>query len=399
MFDTTDLLVFRAQVRDFVRAHLPADIRHAVLSGQSPSRERTVAWNQILAAHQCLVPHWPRDWGGQGWSVQEQIAFDEEMCTNGAPELNQVSFDMIGPVLIRYGNAAQRERFLPAIASGTQWWCQGYSEPNAGSDLASLSTRAERRGDSYVINGSKIWTTYAQYADWMFCLVRTDPKAKPQQGISFVLIDMKSPGITVRPIVGIHGWVVFNEVFFDNVEVPVDNLVGDENRGWTIAKSLLEFERLKLARIGENKRRMARVRELALAPGADGCRVADKPWFRQRFAELESRLIALEANAAGFIARAQSGQPIGADVSMLKMSGSRLIQMWEELTVDALGTEALLLDVSALVSGAPLADTASASARIAATALPRRFLSRGYTIAGGSSEIQHNILAKQVLGL
>ena len=228
----------------------------------------------------------------------------------------------------------------------------------------------------------------------MFCLVRTDAAAKPQAGISFLLIDMRTPGITVRPIVGIHGWVVFNEVFLDDVMVPLDNLVGGENEGWTIAKALLEFERLKLARIGENKRRMARAREVGLGRQEAGVRVADRPWFRSRFAELETRLLALEANAARFIARAQAGQPIGAEVSMLKMRGSQLIGLWEELTVDALGPQALPLDPSALAAHGDGAHDA-----IAATASSRRFLSRGYTIAGGSSEIQHNILAKQVLGL
>lgn len=384
---------FRRQVRDFVRAHLPGDIRDTVRRGQPLSRERTIAWHTILAAHGYLVPHWPVAWGGRGWNVQQQLAFDEEMCVHDAPELNSVTFDMIGPVLVRSGSDAQRERFLPAIAAGTQWWCQGYSEPNAGSDLASLATRAVRDGDDYVVNGSKIWTSYAQYADWMFCLVKTRSDAKAQESISFLLIDMSTPGITVRPIVGIHGWVVFNEVFLDNVRVPCSQIVGDENRGWSIAKSLLEFERLKLARIGENKRRMARLRQVAQQPGDDGVRVAAQPWFRTRFAELEMRLMALEANAHRFIARAQAGHPIGADVSMLKLRGSQLIQLWEELTVDALGASALELDPAVLAGGS------AGDSGIAGTASSRRFLSRGYTIAGGSSEIQHDILARQVLGL
>ncbi|MCB2071927.1 MAG: acyl-CoA dehydrogenase family protein, partial [Ottowia sp.] len=268
-----------------------------------PTRDQLVAWHDVLAGEGLLVPHWPETWGGRGWNVQQQMVFDEEMALGDAPELNAVTFDMIGPLLIRHADPAQQQRFLPAIASGHQWWCQGYSEPNAGSDLARLATRAERDGDDYVVNGSKIWTSYAQYADWMFTLVRTDREAKPQSGISFLLIDMTSPGITVRPIVGIHGWTVFNEVFLDNVRVPVAQRVGEENQGWTLAKSLLEFERLKLARIGENKRRMARAREAGLTRSHLGRRVADEPWFRERFAALEARLIALEANAARFVAR------------------------------------------------------------------------------------------------
>lgn len=395
MFNTSEPDAFRERIRTFLRTELPGDVRDATRCGQLVSRDRFLAWHEKLAAAGLLVPHWPREWGGQDWTVTQQMVYDEEMALADAPELNSVTFDMIGPVLVRYGNAAQRQRFLPAIAAGRQWWCQGYSEPNAGSDLAALATRAERKDGHYIVNGSKIWTSYAHYADWMFCLVRTGREGKPQEGISFLLIDMTSPGITVRPIVGIHGWVVFNEVFLDNVMVPADQLVGEENRGWTVAKSLLEFERLKLARIGENKRRMARAKEAAMTRTDNGVRIADQPWFRARFAELEMRLMALEANADRFVARQQAGEKIGADVSQLKMRGSRLIQLWEELTVDALGSEAMLLDADWLNagSGTPQQDA------LAGTASSRRFLARGFTIAGGSSEIQHNILAKQVLGL
>lgn len=395
MVDTPELSAFRNSIRSFFAAHLPDDIRQTVRAGRQVDRERMHAWHTILADHGLLIPHWQVEWGGQGFSVAQQMVFDEEMALGDAPELNAITFDMIGPVLQRYGSAGQQQRFLPEIASGQQWWCQGYSEPNAGSDLASLTTRAELVGDHYVVTGSKIWTSGAQYADWMFCLVRTDREARAQQGISFLLIDMKSPGITVRPIVGIHGWAVFNEVFLDQVEVPVSLRIGAENGGWTIAKSLLEFERLKLARIGENKRRRARALAVAHSRREAGHSLADRPWFRERFAELDSRLMALEANAGRFIERAQAGEPIGAEVSMLKLRGSRLIQLWEELIVDALGPEAMPLDNDWLQSKAG----AAPQDRIAGTASSRRFLSRGFTIAGGSSEIQHNILAKQVLSL
>ncbi|SIR30124.1 acyl-CoA dehydrogenase family protein [Pseudacidovorax sp. RU35E] len=386
---------FGDTIRAFVQEHLPPDIRAAVRAGHPIARERSIAWNEILAGAGYLVPHWPEEWGGRGWSVAQQLAFDEVLCTEDAPELNAVTFDMIGPVLVRYGSPAQRTRFLPAIASGRQWWCQGYSEPNAGSDLASLATRAVRDGDDYLVTGSKIWTSYAQYADWMFCLVRTSHESRPQEGISFLLLDMRSPGVTVRPIVGIHGWVVFNEVFLDGVRVPVSQRVGEENQGWTIAKALLEFERLKLARIGENKRRRARLLAIAEPRG-----LTQAPWFRERFATLEARLLTLEAHAARFLARAQAGERIGAEVSMLKLRGSQLIQLWEELTVEALGPEAWALDERAF-GGAPLEaeDSQALHQAIGGTASSRRFLSRGYTIAGGSSEIQHNILGKQVLGL
>ena len=396
MNDGDDIARFRETIRAFVRSELPQDIRQAVRQGQALARDRQVAWQEILAARGYLVPHWPTAWGGQGWSVVQQMVFDEELATQHAPEVSAISYDMIGPVLMRWGTPEQQQHFLPAIASGRQAWCQGYSEPNAGSDLAALATKARREGGNYIVNGSKIWTSGAQHANWMFCLVRTDAAARAQQGISFLLIDMQSPGITVRPIVGIHGWAVFNQVFLDDVNVPLANLVGEENQGWTVAKSLLEFERLKLARIGENKRRRARLLALALQGDASGSRIADQAWFRGRFAELEARLIALEANVARFVERQQAGRPAGAEVSMLKLRGSRLIQLWEDLTVDALGTSALLLDTATLHSGGPVG---TAGGGIAATAAARRFLSRGYTIAGGSSEIQHNILAKQVLGL
>ena len=395
MFDTTDVGALRVAVRQFVAEQLPDDLRRTVRHGQQPSREQQVAWHRRLASAGLLVPHWPIEWGGRGWNVTQQMTFDEEMALGGGPELNAITFDMIGPVLMRYGSPEQQQRFLPAIAEGGQWWCQGYSEPHAGSDLAALSTRAERDGDDYVVNGSKIWTSYAQYANWAFVLVRTSREGRPQQGITFLLVPMDTPGVSVRPIVGIHGWSVFCEVFFDQVRVPASQRVGVENEGWTIAKSLLEFERLKLARIGENKRRMVRARDVGLTRKRGAQRVADLPWFRERFADLESRLIALEANTARFIDRQAAGERLGAEVSMLKMRGSRLIQMWEELIVDALGPEAMPLDPDWLLgTGHDLPHDA-----LAGTASSRRFLARGYTIAGGSSEIQHEILAKQVLGL
>lgn len=395
MQESTELAAFRKKIRQFVGEHLPQDVRETTQRGQQHTREQMVRWHKILTADGLLVPHWFKRWGGQEWSVEQQMVFDEEMAQGHAPELNSVTFDMLGPVIMHYGSEAQKERFLPAIAAGDQWWCQGYSEPNAGSDLASLATQAKRDGDHYVVNGSKIWTSYAQYSDWMFCLVRTAQGGKPQEGISFLLIDMKSPGITVRPIVGIHGWVVFNEVFLDNVRVPVDQIVGEENKGWTVAKSLLEFERLKLARIGENKRRMTRAREIGLTHMHLGKPVGEQHWFRERFADLQSRLLALEANAGRFIQRQQAGELLGAEVSMLKMRGSRLIQLWEELIVDGLGADAFALSTAWLAGKSD----APQMGRIAGTASSRRFLARGYTIAGGSSEIQHNILAKQVLGL
>jgi len=395
MTETPELARFRLEVRSFVEARLPDDIRIATRNGVSMNKEQTARWHAILHAQCWLVPHWPVEAGGLGWNATQRLVFDEEMCTHFAPELSALMFDMIGPVLIRYGNAAQKKIFLGPIASGNQAWCQGYSEPNAGSDLATLVTRAERKGDNYVINGSKIWTSFAHVADWIFCLVRTDREAKSQEGITFILIDMKTPGITVRPIQCIHGLAMFNEVFFDNVEVPAQNVVGEENRGWTIAKSLLEFERLKLARVGENKRRMQRARHVGWSETENGVPLMQTPWFRKRFVDLQMRLMALEGNSTRFIERAQRGEPIGAEVSMLKLRGSLLVQLWEALTVDGLGASSLPFDVQALIGQS----TSQHSTPIAATAISKRFMSRGFSIAGGSSEVQRNVLAKQVLGL
>jgi alkylation response protein AidB-like acyl-CoA dehydrogenase len=397
---------FRAEVRAFVRDHLPAQVREKVRLGIELSKADRLAWETALRDRGWLVPHWPAEWGGTGWTPAQRAVFQEEMVLGHAPETNGLSFEMIGPVLIRFGNDAQKRHFLPKIASLEQAWCQGYSEPEAGSDLSSLKTRAVRRRDDdgsehYVVDGSKIWTSSAQYADWIFCLVRTDVDARQQEGISFLLIDMRTPGITVRPIIGIHGWHLFNQVFFDGVKVPVENRVGEENQGWTIAKSLLEFERLNLARVAENRRRLARVRAIGEQVREAGVPLFERPWFRSRFAQLEVRLEALAATVLRFRQRAEAGHRLGPETGMLKLVGSQLIQDLETLTVDALGPQTLAWDRDAhfelprpdapapLVERHPFAPTGSS----------RRFVSRGYTIAGGSSEIQHELLAKQVLGL
>nr|MBF0685655.1 acyl-CoA dehydrogenase family protein [Pseudomonas sp.] len=305
------------------------------------------------------------------------------------------------PVLIKYGTPAQQQYFLPRIVNLEHWWCQGYSEPNAGSDLASLTTRAERRMGRdgvpvYVVNGSKIWTSYAQHANWIFCLVRTDTEARAQQGISFLLIDMSTPGVTVRPLVGIHGWHLFNQVFFDDVEVPVENLVGEENAGWTIAKSLLEFERLNLARVAENRRRLAKVRAIGRQVMEAGQPLMQRPWFVQRLRELEVRFEALAATVLRFRMQAEAGRKLGAETGMLKLVGSVLIQDIENLAVDAIGPDSVAYDRAAHFDPAP---SEPGRSEYAPSISARRFVTRGYTIAGGSSEIQHEVLAKQVLGL
>ncbi|BDB27907.1 acyl-CoA dehydrogenase family protein [Cupriavidus sp. P-10] len=392
---------FRREVRAFVAQALPHGVREKVRLGLEVSKDEMIDWQRRLAERGWLAPHWPRDWQGQGWSAERRAVFQEELVLAHAPETGGISIEMIGPVLIRYGTPAQQQYFLPRILNLEHWWCQGYSEPNAGSDLASLKTRAVRKTrpdgtEVYVVNGSKIWTSYAQYADWIFCLVRTDTEARAQQGISFLLVDMRSSGISVRPLVGIHGWHLFNQVFFDDVEVPVGNRVGDENAGWAIAKSLLEHERLNLARVAENRRRLAKVRAIAGELEEGGQPLLLRPWFARRFRELEVRLEALAATVLRFRQRARAGERLGPETGMLKLLGSRLIQDIENLAVDAIGPGTLAYDRAAHFE--PAAPQPGHSA-YAAAASARRFVTRGYTIAGGSSEIQHELLAKQVLGL
>jgi acyl-CoA dehydrogenase len=397
---------FRREVREFVRTRLPEVVREKVRLGVELSKHDYNAWQRELLARGWLAPHWPAQWGGTGWSPAQRAVFQEELVLGHAPESGGITFEMIGPILIKYGDEAQKQRFLPRILDLEHWWCQGYSEPEAGSDLASLKTRATRGTDAdgrpcYVVQGTKIWTSYAQHADWMFCLARTDPQARAQQGISFLLIDMRSPGISLRPLVGIHGWHLFNQVFIDDVKVPLENRVGAENGGWTIAKSLLEYERLNLARVGENRRRLAKVRRIGEQAHEAGVPLAQRPWFRSRFAALEVRLETLAATVQRYRTQAESGRKLGPETGMLKLVGSQLIQDIENLAVDAAGPDTLAYDRAAHfeLDAHPSLPPAAGRTEYAATASSRRFVTRGFTIAGGSSEVQHEVLAKQVLGL
>jgi len=397
---------FRAQIRAFVRDHIPAVVREKSRLGVSITAEEENAWLKVLGEHGWMVPHWPELWGGTGWPAWKRAIFHDELVLGHAPEVNGITFEMVGPLIARFGTEPQKQRFLPAITRLEHRWCQGYSEPESGSDLASLRTRAvlETAADGsqhYVVNGSKIWTSGAHRANWIFTLVRTDVNAKPQEGISVLLIDMTSPGVSLRPIVGIHGWHLFNQVFFDNVRVPIEHRVGDENKGWTLAKSLLEFERLNLARVAENRRRLAKVRHIGETVREAGVSLFERPWFARRFHELEVRLETLAATVLRFRLRAESGERLGPETGMLKLVGSQLIQDIENLAVDALGPQTLAFDEQALHA---LPDPEAPAAVIdrhpyAATASSRRFMTRGFTIAGGSSEVQHELLAKQVLGL
>lgn len=388
-------IAFRDEVRQFFTTAIPADIRHRLAEGRTLGREDYVTCQRILNARGWAVPHWPREWGGQDWTPIQRYIFTEEMMLASVPPPLQFNCQMIGPVIAAFGSRAQKEKHLARIANLDEWWCQGFSEPGAGSDLASLTTRAVRQGDHYVVDGQKTWTTLGQYADWIFCLVRTDPAAKKQAGISFLLIDMKTPGITLRPIITIEGGHEVNEVFFDGVRVPVENLVGEENRGWDYAKFLLANERTGIARIGLSKSRIARIRQLARATPAGEGTLWDDAGFRERLAAVEIDLKALEITQMRVVARqgrATGNAPDPAS-SILKIRGSQLQQATTELLLEAAGPYAIAAPDR---DGGPALDEAFDWAGWAAASY---FNNRKVSIYGGSNEIQRNIIAKAVLGL
>src|SRR6266705_3067705 len=371
---SSEELAFRDRMRAWLDAKLPDDLRRKVAGHESLSKDDLMRWHRILAKEGWVAPGWPKEWGGTGWNVAQRYIFEEECGYVGTPPLILFGLTMCSAVLLRFGTEAQKKRFLPRIYNGDDFWCQGYSEPGSGSDLASLKTKAVRHEDHYVVNGQKTWTTLAHYADWIFCLVRTDANVeKRQEGISFLLIDMKTPGISVRPLILMDGEHEVNEVFFDDVSVPAENLVHEEGKGWTVAKYLLGYERMNTGRIGESKRQLARLKEFASGKSND-------VRFRDRLSRVEVELTALEITNLRFLDRMRrSGQPPGADVSMLKIKGTEIQQALAELMMQAAGP---------------------ASGDEFAAALGRRYLSmRKTTIYAGSNEIQRNIIAKQTLGL
>ncbi|WP_185984369.1 pimeloyl-CoA dehydrogenase large subunit [Aureimonas mangrovi] len=395
---TEDERAFREEVRAFVRESLPAQTRERMLAGHHPTRDDIAGWQKILNAKGWAVPHWPVEWGGTGWGPVKQYIFREELQSAPAPEPLAFGVYMVGPVIAEFGNEEQKKRFLPRIANIDDWWCQGFSEPDAGSDLASVKTTAVREGDQYVVNGQKTWTTLGQYADWIFCLVRTDRDAKKQAGISFLLIDMKTPGVTVRPIVTIDGGREVNEVFFDDVRVPAENLVGEENKGWDYAKFLLSNERVGIARIGISKERLRKVRELAAAERAsDGAPLMDDPRFAEKVAEVEIELKALEITQMRVLAAERDGgrgkpNPLS---SVLKLRGSQIQQKTTELLLEIAGPYAMPF--------APEHGDGSNEPPVgpdwASVVAPTYFNARKVSIYGGSNEIQRNIVAKAILGL
>jgi pimeloyl-CoA dehydrogenase large subunit len=397
---TPEELAFRDEVRTFMRTALPADIRSKLVEGRRLKKDDIVNWQRILNAKGWAVPHWPAEWGGRNWTPTQSYIFLEELQQAPAPPPLGFGVTMVGPVIIAFGSEAQKKRFLPRIANLDDWWCQGFSEPGSGSDLASLKTSAKRSNGHYVINGQKTWTTTAQYADWIFCLVRTDPAAaKKQEGISFILMDMKSPGITVRPIVTIDGGAEVNEVFFDDVKVPAENLVGQENKGWDYAKFLLGNERTGIARVGASKERLRRLRELAALERSDDRPLLEDERFRAKIAAVEVELKALEMTQLRVVAaeRNRKGNRPDPASSILKIKGSEIQQTISELLMEVVGPYALpyqpeYLDDERLNEPPAGPDWAPSLA-------PSYFNTRKVSIYGGTNEIQKNIIAKAILGL
>jgi alkylation response protein AidB-like acyl-CoA dehydrogenase len=392
---------FSADVRAILAAELPAGIRDKVNLGRRLGKDDLVRWQKILHRRGWGAGMWPTRFGGAGWSIVQQHIFEEEAAAAGAPPQLPFSLRMVAPVLMAFGSGAQQSYFLPRIISGEDWWCQGYSEPGSGSDLASLRTTAERRADHYLVSGQKTWNTLGQHADWIFCLARTSSEARPQQGISFLLIDMKTPGVSVRPIITVEGEHEINDIFFDNVKVPVENLVGEENKGWTYAKFLLGHERTGNAGIGHCKRNLKRLKTIAAAQMTNGRPLIEDSRFRDRIAQVELELMALEiTNLRVLSAEASESRAPGPEASILKIKGSEIIQQLAELQMHALGHDALPYVREALDlewCAPPL--FAEHYPEYAPPLSGQYFNQRKTTIYAGSTEIQKNIIAKLILGL
>ncbi|MEQ1881763.1 MAG: acyl-CoA dehydrogenase family protein [Burkholderiales bacterium] len=389
-------LAFRDEVREFVRTHLPGDVSRKVLEHKRLGKEDHVRWQKILAEKGWIAPGWPVEHGGIEWTPIQRYIFEEEAAIAGSPRIIPFGLHMVGPVIIEFGSPEQKSRFLPRILNSEDAWCQGYSEPGSGSDLASLKTRAERQGDHYIVNGQKTWTTQAHWANMIFCLVRTSSSGKKQEGISFLLIDMHSPGVTVRPIVMLDGEHEVNEVWFENVKVPAENLVGEEGRGWTYAKFLLSHERTGIAGVGASKRELKYLKHLATQEQQGGRPLIEDPLFRDRLARLEIDLMALEITCLRVASAERAGKAPGPEASILKIKGTEIQQELTEMMMDAVGPYAL--------PHLPMAwgdhwIGAHVGPDYAAPLAARYFNYRKTSIYGGSNEIQRNIIAQMVLGL
>jgi alkylation response protein AidB-like acyl-CoA dehydrogenase len=387
---------YRADIRAWLDANLPQALRAKVLDHKRLSRDDYASWHKLLGTRGWSVVAWPKEYGGPGWDATQRHIWDEECARIGAPGVLPFGVSMVAPVIMKYGSDAQKAYYLPRILDGTDWWCQGYSEPGSGSDLASLRTRAERQGDHYVVNGQKTWTTLGQFADMMFCLVRTDTGAKKQEGISFLLIDMKTPGITVRPIITLDEDHEVNEVFLEDVKVPVENLVGEENRGWTYAKYLLGHERTGIARVGQSKRELVFLKRLAADQKKGGVSLLNDPVFSAKIAALEIEMMALEVTVQRVVASEANGRGPGPEASMLKIKGTEVQQALTELMVEAVGPQAAAFDPAYLEGER---EHSLAGDDDAAPLAAYYFNFRKTSIYGGSNEIQKNIIAQMILGL
>ena len=387
-------ITFRDEVRTFIAENLPAELVAKVRDSGRVKREDLYPWHKKLHEKGWAAPKWPAEHGGPGWTPMQRFIFDQEMTLAGAPPLSAFGLTMLAPVLIAYGTPEQQKTHLPKILSGEIFWCQGYSEPGSGSDLASLRTRAEDKGDHYLVNGHKIWTSNAHEADWIFCLVRTDPDVKPQRGISFLLIDMKTPGITVKPIISINGRHSLNEVFLEDVKVPKQNRIGEENQGWTYAKFLLGNERTGIAGVARSKGALEQLRTIAECElDGDGQPLIANPDFRRRLAEIEADLTAISYTDLRVAAQAAAGEALGPEASILKVKGTEIQQAISDLAVEALGCYAAPFDPDMGDNFGPVGPDYRAGV------VPGMLFGRAASIYGGTNEVQRNIVAKGVLGL
>lgn len=388
---------FRAEVRQFLADALTPELAAAGALGFAAKRADGTRWHKILFEKGWIAPEWPVEYGGTNWDITQKHIFEEEMALAGGPMLMPFGLGMVGPVIYTFGTDEQKAQHLPSILDGSTWWCQGYSEPGSGSDLASLKTSAVRDGDDYLVNGQKIWTTNAHKADWIFALVRTDSQSKPQAGISFLLIDMQTPGLEVKPIVSIDGLHHLNEVYFTDVRVPVTNLIGEENKGWTYAKFLLGHERTGIAGVAGSKKAAAALRAVAqVEANGVGGELASNPEFNNRLSDVEVKLAALEFTEARLLADMAAGKPAGPAASTMKILGTEIQQALQILRVETAAHYALPFEL-AQIRGA--ANEPAPGPEYAIRAVSDYNFGRAATIYGGSNEIQRNVIAKAVLGL
>ena len=389
-------LAFQGEVREFLATSLPKDVQDRCDRGLHPTKEMQVRWQKILNEKGWMAPNWPKEYGGTGWTISQKYIAAHEFGQASAPIALPFGVSMVGPVIYTFGNPEQKAKYLPRILNSDDWWCQGYSEPGSGSDLASLQTKAVRDGDHYVVNGQKIWTSFAHLADMIFCLVRTDSSAKQQEGISFLLIDMKTPGITVKPIYGLDKENTLNEVFFEDVRVPVENRIGEENKGWTYAKFLLGNERTGIARVARSKRQIVRLREIAAAEKSGGKPLAEDQDFINKLTRLEVDLMALEYTELRYLSMIAKGKKLTAEPSLLKIKGTEIQQRLTGLLVESLGMYGAPYEPERAYEGR---NEAPVGPDYANGPMAEHLYLRAATIYGGSNEIQRNIVSKMVLGL